>query len=212
MKKSIRKLKALSKNYFFSGLLVVVPLVITILVIRAVFNFLDGWVSPFLQPYLGYWLPGIGILFTFLSIYLIGILVTNFAGRWVVTIGERFLLRIPIAKSIYTSVKQIMATFSFSEEEGNRKVVLVEYPRNGLWSVGMLNGESYVPGGKQKLLNVLVIAAINPTSGFFVLVPEKSVIETDLSVEDAMKWIVSGGIITPEEMKAGRDMTDSVTR
>lgn len=200
MQQSIKKFRTLSRQYFLSGLLVVVPLVITIYVLRGLFLFLDNLAFPILEPYFGYWLPGIGILIVLAVIYLIGILVTNFIGRFVVNKGENLLLRIPIAKSVYTSVKQILSTFSPSEDKRPRTVVLVEYPKAGVWSVAIVNGESVHPESGQTLLNLLIVAAINPTSGFFVLVPKNEVTETGLSVEDAMKWVVSGGIITPKSL------------
>jgi uncharacterized membrane protein len=191
------------KGYFLSGILLIIPLVITAIVIKAIFTFLDNLLLPYLQPTLGAWIriPGVGILITLLTIFLVGILVTNFVGRKLVNIGEYFLLRIPIAKSIYGSVKQILQTFSYSAEETQKKVVLVKYPRDGIWSVGLNNGEIKHPETNQRLFNILVIASINPTSGFFIMAPPADVVEIDISIEEAMKWIVSGGIITPEKLK-----------
>jgi len=190
------------KKSFFSGLLLIVPLVITILVIRTIFNFLDRLLLPYLQPQVGYWIPGIGILITFLAIYLIGLMVSNFIGRKMVQKGELFLSKIPIAKSIYGSVKQIIETFSFKENQSGKKVVMVEYPKENIWSIGLVNGEIKHPSSNEKLYNILIIASINPTSGFFILVPQHKVIKLDISVEEAMKWIVSGGIVTPKQFKS----------
>jgi len=199
----ISKIYRKFKGYFLSGLLLVVPLVITIIVIKAIFTFLDNLLLPYLQPSLGAWIriPGVGILITILAIFLVGILVTNFVGRKFVNAGEYFLLKIPIAKSIYGSVKQILQTFSYSDNETQKKVVMVKYPRDGIWSVGLINGEILHPETNEKLYNILVVASINPTSGFFIMVPPSDVIEIDISIEDAMKWIVSGGIITPAKLK-----------
>jgi uncharacterized membrane protein len=194
-------IKKKSKNYFLSGLLIVVPIVITILVIKAIFTFLDSLLLPYLQPQLGYWVPGIGILITLVGIYLIGILVTNFIGRKFVNLGEKFLMHIPIAKSIYGSVKQIIETFSFKEEHSKKKVVMVEYPKENIWSIGLVNGEIKHPENGSRLYNILIIASINPTSGFFILVPHERVIQLNITVEEAMKWIVSGGIVTPDTFK-----------
>ncbi len=190
------------RKNFFSGLLFIVPLVITILVIKSIFTFLDSLLLPYLQPRIGYWVPGIGILITFLAIYLIGIMVTNFIGRKFVRKGELFLLKIPIAKSIYGSVKQIIETFSFKENQSGKKVIMVEYPKENIWSIGLVNGEMIHPSSNEKLYNILIIASINPTSGFFILVPQHKVIQLDISVEEAVKWIVSGGIVTPEQFKS----------
>lgn len=198
--------KKRSKNYFLSGILVVVPIVITILVVKAIFTFLDELLLPYLMPQLGYWVPGIGIIITLLGIYFVGILVTNFIGRKFVSLGERIVLNIPVAKSIYGSVKQIMETFSFKTEEPGKKVILVEYPKKNIWSIGLVNGEITHPDKDQKLYNVLILAAINPTSGFFILVPQDNVVHINISVEEAMKWIVSGGIVTPETFKMNSEI------
>jgi uncharacterized membrane protein len=199
--KLLQSIKKSTKNYFLSGILVVVPIVITILVLRAIFNFLDELLLPYLMPQLGYWIPGIGILIIVLGIYLIGVLVTNFVGRKFIYIGEKIVLNIPIAKSIYSSVKQIMETFSFKGDQSVKKVVMVEYPRNNIWSIGLVNGEIIHPQNGEKLYNILVVAAINPASGFFILVPQNEVVHLNISVEEAMKWIVSGGIVTPDQFK-----------
>jgi uncharacterized membrane protein len=206
--KILNILKRKSKQYFLSGLLLVIPLVITILVIKAIFNFLDSLLLPYLQPRLGYWVPGIGIIITLLGIYLIGILVTNFVGRKFVNLGEKFLMNIPIAKSIYGSVKQIIETFSFKEGQSGKKVVMVEYPKENVWSIGLVNGETLHPATKETMFNILIIASINPTSGFFILVPQHKAIDLNLTVEEAMKWIVSGGIVTPEKLKSSGSGTD----
>jgi len=203
MRKFIQGLKKRSKNYFLSGILVVVPIVITIFVVKAIFTFLDELLLPYLMPQLGYWVPGIGIIITFVGIYFIGILVTNFIGRKFISLGEKIVLNIPVAKSIYGSVKQIMETFSFKSEDSGKKVVMVEYPKENVWSIGLVNGEIKHPNNDDMLYNILIIAAINPTSGFFVLVPQSKVVHLNISVEEAMKWIVSGGIVIPEEYKQG---------
>lgn len=200
--KFFQSIKRRSKNYFLSGILVVIPIVITIFVVKAIFTFLDELLLPYLMPQLGYWVPGIGIIITFIGIYLVGILVTNFIGRKFVSLGERIVLNIPVAKTIYGSVKQIMETFSFKSKESGKKVVMVEYPKENVWSIGLVNGEINHPDSNEKLFNILIIAAINPTSGYFILVPQNKVVHLNISVEEAMKWIVSGGIVTPDEFKA----------
>ncbi|GAG86700.1 unnamed protein product, partial [marine sediment metagenome] len=167
-------------------------------VVKAIFTFLDELLLPYLMPQLGYWVPGIGIIITFVGIYFIGILVTNFIGRKFISLGEKIVLNIPVAKSIYGSVKQIMEAFSFKSEDSGKKVVMVEYPKENVWSIGLVNGEIKHPNNDEMLYNILIIAAINPTSGFFVLVPQSKVVHLNISVEEAMKWIVSGGIVIPE--------------
>jgi len=197
----ISDIKKKSKNYFLSGILVFVPLVITILVIKAIFSFLDNLLLPYLKPYFGYWLPGIGILMILVMIYLTGILVTNYMGRKFFQFGEKLVLNIPLVKSIYSSVKQIIETFSVHEKQMSKKVVMVEYPKENVWSIGLVNAEVFHPQSRQEMYSILIIAAINPASGFFIMVPKDKVVLLEITVEEAMKWIISGGIITPDSFK-----------
>jgi uncharacterized membrane protein len=204
MEKQKFSLKKHFRKSIFSGLLIIVPLVITVLVIKTIFTFLDSLLLPYLQPYLGEWIriPGIGILITFAAIYFIGLMLSNFIGKKFVQKGELFLLKIPIAKSIYGSVKQIIETFTFKEDnKSGKKVVMVEYPKENVWSIGLVNGEIHHPTSNEKMYNILILASINPTSGFFILVPQHKAIELNITVEEAMKWIVSGGIVTPDLLK-----------
>jgi uncharacterized membrane protein len=196
-----QNIKKKSKSYFLSGILFFVPLVITIVVIKAIFTLLDSLFLPYLKPYFGYWLPGIGILIILGMILLTGMLVTNYMGRKFFQFGEKLVLHIPLVKSIYGSVKQILETFSGQEKQVSKKVVLVEYPQENVWSVGLVNGEIIHPQTRAELYSILIIAAINPASGFFIMVPKDKVVMLDISVEEAMKWIVSGGIITPDSFK-----------
>jgi uncharacterized membrane protein len=196
-----QNIKKKSKNYFLSGILFFVPLVITIVVIKAIFTFLDNLLFPYLQPYFGYWLPGIGILIILGMILLTGMVVTNYMGRKFFQFGENMVLNIPLVKSIYGSVKQILQTFSGQDKQLSKKVVLVEYPKENVWSVGLVNGEVLHPQTREEMCSILIIAAINPASGFFIMVPKEKVVMLDISVEEAMKWIVSGGIITPDSFK-----------
>jgi uncharacterized membrane protein len=197
----IQYIKKKLKSYFLSGLLVFVPIVITILVLKAIFSFLDSLFLPYLKPYFGYWLPGIGILIILVMIYLTGILATNYLGRKFFQLGEKLVLNIPLVKSIYGSVKQILSTFSLQENQVTKKVVMIEYPKENVWSIGLVNGEIIHPQTRQEMFNILIIAAINPASGFLIIVPKEKAIILDITIEDAMKWIVSGGIITPESYK-----------
>ena len=197
----LQSIKKRSKNYFFSGILIFVPLVITILVIKAIFTFLDSLLLPYLKPYFGYWLPGIGILIIVVMIYLTGLLVTNYIGRKFFQIGENLVLNIPLVKSIYGSVKQIIETFSVKDNHIAKKVVMVQYPKENVWSIGLVNGEIIHPESHEEMYSILIIAAINPASGFFIMVPKREAIILNITVEEAMKWIVSGGIITPDTFK-----------
>jgi uncharacterized membrane protein len=198
----LAKLKKRFKQYFLSGLLLVAPIAITYFVLDSIFVYLDNLLHPYLRPYFGGWVPpGIGILIVISGILLIGVLVTNFIGIYIVRQGEKILLKIPIAKTIYTSVKQILSTFSFNQQVSFKKVVLVEYPKKNIWSVGFVNGAIIHPTTGKNLYCILILMSINPASGLFIMVPIEHVVELNITVEEAMKWIVSGGIITPNRFK-----------
>ena len=197
MRKFISKLK----GYLISGILVVVPLVITFFVLKSILISLDNIIRPYLEPQLGFWPIGMGILIMLVVISLIGLLTKNIVIRKLLILGEQVLYKIPVAKIIYSAVKQILETFSKSEKQSFQRVVLVEYPCANIWSIGFVNGEIYLPGDTVKKLNILVLAAINPTSGFFIMAPENKTIALDISVEEAMKWVISGGILKPQGLK-----------
>lgn len=197
----ITKIKRRFQQYFLSGLLLVAPIAITYFVITSLFNYMDSLLLPYLIPYFGGWVPGIGILIIILGILLIGILVTNFVGTYIVRQGEKILLKIPIAKTIYTSVKQILSTFSFSSQGSFKKVVMVEYPKENIFSIGFVNNALTHPTNGKNLYSILILTSINPASGFFIMAPIDEVLELNISVEEAMKWIISGGIITPQKFK-----------
>ena len=189
------------KNNLFSGLLVTVPIIITIVVLRAVFRFFDNLILPLLHRYYDVNIPGLGIVVGLILIYLIGVVTKNYFGKKIIHLGESIVVKIPIAKTVYSGVKQILLTFGGHEKSSFKQVVLLEYPRKGIFSIGFLNGEVQDRIHQRTLLSILVMTSINPTSGYLILVPPEQVIFTRLNVEDAMKWIVSGGIVTPETIE-----------
>jgi uncharacterized membrane protein len=194
------KIKNNFKNNLLSGLVLTIPLFITVIVLRAIFNFFDRLILPIVQKYFEINIPGLGIIIGLLLIYLIGMITKNFFAKKAIERGEKILIRIPIAKTVYSSVKQILMTISGPDKNSFKKVLLVEYPRKGIYSIGFLNGDIYYPSEERVLLSVLVITSVNPTSGFLILVPPEEARFTKTSVEQAMKLIVSGGIVTPENI------------
>ena len=189
------------KNYFFAGLLVVVPIAITIGALKAILTFLDDFLRPLLEPVLGFWPIGFGLIIMVVTILLIGLLTGNIVVKRFVGIGEKILLKIPVAKIIYSAVKQLLETFSATEKQYFQKVVALEYPSSGIWSIGFVNGHIQLPGDDEKKLNILVMTALNPTQGFFIMVPEKSTVPLNITVEEGMKWVISGGIIKPKGLE-----------
>ena len=198
------------RKYFVTGLLVLVPLAITLWVLNLIIGTLDQ--SVLLLParwrpavLIGLDIPGMGAIITVLFVFLVGLLTRNFIGNQIVLLWEKALTRIPIVSSIYSSVKQVSDTLFSSSGNAFRKAVLVQYPREGSWTIAFLTG---VPGGDVKnhlagdYISVYVPTTPNPTSGFFLMMPRADAIELDMSVDEALKYIVSMGVVSPEYIVA----------
>lgn len=199
------------RRYFVAGLLAFAPIGITIWAIGFIVTRLDNLLLPRVLQLLFPSIkeppdvpPLVGALFTFLVILLAGVIVRHFFGSELVRIGERLLSRVPVARSIYYGVKQLFEAIlstAGSEKTFNR-VVLIEYPRKGMWGIAFVTGASKGPLRRafpeQTMLNCFIPTTPNPTSGFYLLVPESDIREVDLSVEDAFKVIMSAGLVTPD--------------
>ncbi len=193
------------KRYFITGLLVLVPLAITLWVLNLVISTMDQTLlllpMPLQKPEIfGFHIPGVGVILTIAVVLIVGLLAHNFVGRQLVLWWEGLLNRIPIVRSIYSSVKQVSDTVLSPSGQAFRKAVLVEFPRKGSWSVGFIVG---TPGTEieQRLGNapqtVFVATAPNPTSGYIVILPPEEILELDMSVDEALKFIVSLGVVVP---------------
>jgi len=195
------------KKYFITGLLVVVPLYLTfyvlLIIIRAMdnaLNFLPEILRP--QSYMPFHIPGIGIVFTVTGILLVGLLTQNFLGRKLVAFGEMILAKIPFLRIVYHASKQFLETFFTRDHEGFSQVVIFEYPRKGIYTMGFVTGKTRGELKRktgEKTTSIFLPTTPNPTSGFFIMVPDTDVIPMDMSVEDAFKVIMTGGIIEPED-------------
>ena len=207
------RIKHKIRTIFLAGTLTVVPIAVTFLLLTFVFKKVDPIFQPLiiriidLIPFLGgriTYIPGLGILMTVIFIFMVGVFVTNIIGQKLVELGERILERIPIVRGIYSSSKQFMEAISLTGQDGFQKVILVEYPRRGLWVVGFVTSENR---GETQLLteeevvNVFIPTTPNPTSGFLLLVPKKDIIPLSMTVEEGLKLVVSGGIVTPSPDK-----------
>lgn len=193
------------KKYFITGLLIWIPLIITFLVLSWIVGTLDQlllWLPDAAQPYalLGFHVPGIGALMSVLIVFATGLVAANVLGQKLVQLWEALLARIPVVKSIYYSVKQVSDTLFSSSGQAFRKALLVQYPRHGSWTIAFLTGR---PGGDAALhldgdyVSVYVPTTPNPTSGFFLMMPSADVIELDMSVDEALKYIISMGVVAP---------------
>jgi uncharacterized membrane protein len=195
------------KKYFITGLLIWIPLVITIWVLKLVVDVLDqsllllpvGWQT---ENWLGIHIPGLGTLLTLLIIFVTGVFATNFFGAQLIELWHEILHRIPVVNSIYSSVKQISDTLFSSSGQAFRKALLVQWPSPGMWTIGFLTG---TPGGgvaehlPPDCLAVYVPTTPNPTGGYFVIVARKDAIELDMSVDQALKYIISMGVVPPQK-------------
>jgi uncharacterized membrane protein len=193
------------KKYLITGLLIWIPLVITIWVLKVIFDALDQ--SLLLLPlafqtenWLGVHIPGLGAILTILIVFLTGLFATNFFGAQLVEIWHDILQRIPVVNSIYSSVKQISDTLFSSSGQAFRKALLVQWPHPGMWTIAFLTG---TPGGDvvnhlpADCVSVYVPTTPNPTGGYFVIVQRKDVIELDMTVDQALKYIISMGVVPP---------------
>jgi len=194
------------KRYFITGLLVITPIWGTYLVLSALLRFLEGFLGDLLKGLSRFYVPGMGIATLLLLILLVGFLATNFVGRKIVAYWESLMARVPFVRSIYTVLKHIVDTVSVQGKEQFRRVVLVEFPRKGVYSIGFLTG---ITQGEvqdlteERVVNVFIPTTPNPTTGFLIFVPESDIIPLSMNIEDGMKMIISGGLYSP---LPGKDM------
>lgn len=201
----MKRLRTSIKNYFLTGLLVILPVFITAYVIWFLIQAMDGvlkYVPPKYLPDIFYKIPGIGLILVIIIILAVGVLFRNLVGRRVVHFGENMVDKIPIARIIYSGVKQLLESFFLQKNDAFKRVALLEYPRRGAYVIGFLTGESkgeVQSKTDKKMMNVFVPTTPNPTSGFYILIPEDELIILNMTVEDAFKLIISGGIFSPPE-------------
>lgn len=193
------------RKYLIAGLLVWMPLGITFLVVRAFVGFLDRSLLLLPQAYqpdnlLGMHIPGIGVVLSIFLVLATGMIVANLLGRRLVATWEALLARIPVVRNLYAGVKQILEAVLATNGQSFRKVLLIEYPRKGVWSFALKTsddlGEVQAKTG-EKVVSVFIPTTPNPTSGFVLLVPEEDVIELEMSVEEGLKMIISMGVVVP---------------
>lgn len=202
------------RTYFFAGILITAPVSLTIYLAWLFISFVDERVFSLLPPeynpesYMPFFIPGLGLLVVLVGLTLIGALTAGFLGRAARQLIDGILNRLPVIRSLYSAIKQIMETVLANKSSAFRECVLIEYPRKGIWTLGFITGTS--KGEVQDvttelLINVFVPTTPNPTSGFLLFVPEQDIIRLKMPIEDGLKLVVSGGIVTPPEPKALAD-------
>jgi uncharacterized membrane protein len=187
------------KRSFFSGLLVVVPVAVTVYILLVLFRAADNILQPLLTATFQRYIPGLGILATLALVFVVGLVTRNLVAQRLLRLGDRTLAQVPLAGTIYGAIKQILSSFAREEEERPQQVVLVPYPSAGLWAFGFLNREVTLEDGRRMGL-VLILNSINPTTGLLTMLPAADIQRVDLSVEQAMKLIISGGLVAPARL------------
>ena len=184
------------RRTFVGGMLTLVPVVLTYMVLKFVFNTIDGVLRPFFAPVSASF-PGVGLLAMLILVYLIGLLGVNFIGRKLIDGAQWLLLKTPVVRSVYSSAKQLIESLSSGRaDKGFKRVVMIEHPRKGAWTVGFLTGTATNENNEQMAI-VYIPTAPTPTSGLVSIVPFKDVYDTDISIADAMSLVFSGGITSP---------------
>jgi len=193
------------KRWLFTGLILLVPIMVTIYLFLSIVNAMDGLIGLIPHAWqpdqlLGFHIPGLGVLITVLVVLLTGMLGASYLGRWLVRMGESIVERIPLVRSVYSALKSVLETVLRDNQDSFRRVVLIEYPRKGSYALGFVSGAGHGEiqhATKENVLTVFVPTAPNPTSGFLLYIPEKDTIPLQMTVEDGMKCVISAGVITP---------------
>jgi len=200
------------RRMFISGVLVIVPIIATVIVLNFLFRTVDGILSPVLQRFLGYSIPGMGLVATILLILVAGAIARNVIGSRLVGIGERLFVRTPLVRTVYSAAKQLVEAVTVPQRKVFERAVLVEYPRKGTYAVGFAAAETRLDNGpvSGELVAVFIPTTPTPVTGFVILVPADEVYELEISTENVIKMIVSGGITTPPELTRRSKQVSSI--
>jgi uncharacterized membrane protein len=205
-----------TRRKMIAGLLVVLPVFVTYFVIRFLFTMIGGILSPVVVRAVGFFgfspngkidefiITSVAFVLTFLALYFIGVVATNFLGKFVISLFEKIVNNVPIIKNVYTSSKKLIEIISLPTTQSFKRVVIVEYPRAGMKAFAFVTGGLKTKNGVE-LSSIFIPTTPNPTSGFLIYLPEQDIEETDLSIEEGMKLIVSGGILVPDRMGVNTD-------
>jgi uncharacterized membrane protein len=207
------------RNYFLAGILVTAPIAITIYFAWSMVDYVDSRVTAVLpdrynpSTYLHVAIPGLGVVILALVLTLIGFLTANYLGRLMLRLGESVVSRMPVVRTIYSALKQLFETVLSDRAQSFSEVVLVEFPRKEMWTLGLVVGRAYAEVSEKigtEMYNVFVPTTPNPTSGYLVFVPRNDMKRLDMTVEDCLKMIISGGIVTPRAVNARDSNSDGL--
>ena len=200
------------RNYFLAGVLVTTPITVTAWISWQILQFFEG-AARHLMPDAWYpkiAIPGVGLLIVFLGLIIIGALTAGLLGRIFLRTSERILNQMPIVRSVYSAIKQVLETVLAKRATAFRQVVLLEYPRKGIWAIGFVSGATKGEVANklnQPMVNVFLPTTPNPTSGFLLFVPKDDVQVLEMTIEEGIKLVVSGGIVSPKTSDAGQSET-----
>lgn len=198
------------RAYFFAGILVTAPVTFTFYLAWLLIHFVDNSIRPLIpvkynpETYLPFALPGLGLFVLIVGLTLTGALTAGFMGRFFIKLSERILNRMPVIRSVYNATKQILETVLAQQSNAFREAVLVEYPRRGMWAIAFITGTTkgeVQNVTKEECINIFIPTTPNPTSGFLLFVPKADLVSLDMSVEEAIKMVISGGIVTPPDRR-----------
>jgi len=199
----MRSLGRFLRHSFLTGILVIVPLGVTYLILKLVFNAVDNILAPYIEKFIGLDIPGLGVAATIILIFLAGLVATNVFGKTLLGYFHRGVARIPVVGSIYVSAKQVVEALGTADTHSFKRVVFIQYPRKGLYTMGFVTREHYSlidkQGRKGDVINVFLPTTPNPTSGFFIVCKPSDAIRAGITVEQGIKLVVSGGILAPPE-------------
>ncbi len=188
------------KRYFFTGLLVVIPIWGTVLILQTLFAFLDGILGNFFSGLTGWDVPGLGIVMLVAVVLLAGVLTTNMVGQQLHQRWEAWVKSVPIVQGIYSTLKSVTDIISTQQKDNFRKVVMIQFPKDGCYCFAFVTGvvpEEMQHISSKRLINVYVPTAPNPTSGYYLVIPEDEAVSLSINVDDAMKMIISAGLYVP---------------
>ena len=207
------------RNYFLTGIVVTAPISLTVYLTWEFIAWVDDRVTPLLpakynpENYLPFSVPGLGLLISFAFLTFVGFITANFFGRTLIRLGESLVNRVPVVRTIYNALRQVLETVFTQSSNSFRQVVLVEYPRRGIWTTAFVTSDTkgeFLRKLDDDLINIYVPTTPNPTSGFLLIVPKRDLIFMDISVEDATKFVISLGIISSKDPEALKGSVEAV--
>ncbi|MCW8916712.1 MAG: DUF502 domain-containing protein [Magnetovibrio sp.] len=207
------------RGYFIAGILITAPISITIYLAWLFITFVDSKVTPLIpakfnpETYLPYSLPGLGLVVVIVALVLIGAFTAGFMGRFFQRLGDRIMNNVPVLRGVYKALKQILETVLAQQSTAFREAVLVEYPRRGMWVIAFITGRTkgeVQSITEEEVINLFVPTTPNPTSGFLIFVPKEDIVPLAMNVEDALKMVISGGIVTPPDNRSDEQKAEAI--